>query len=79
MCAPDPADLDNALNMLSALSFPITAIVTWGNPINLLKTLVSALFGTGSFILPPGGNNPAGVLGQVSGALELAEQIARGQ
>mmetsp|Transcript_22440 Transcript_22440/g.33209 ORF Transcript_22440/g.33209 Transcript_22440/m.33209 type:complete len:788 (-) Transcript_22440:422-2785(-) len=33
----------------------------------------------GSFVLPLGGNNPSGVLGQVGGALELAEQIEAGE
>ena len=30
-------------------------------------------------MVPPGGNSPAGVLGQMGGALELAEQIQRGE
>jgi len=65
--------------MLSALSFPrLTNFVTWADPIALLKTLSSGVFGS-SIILPLGGNNPIGVLGQSSGALELGEQIEAGE
>jgi hypothetical protein len=35
----------------------------------------AALFDDKTLLLPPGGNNPAGVFGQISGALELAEQV----
>lgn len=75
----DPPDLDNTLNMLSSLSFPLKSFVTWAELPALAKTLASKLFGGTSFVLPLGGNNPSGVLGQVGGALELAEQIQAGE
>lgn len=77
----DPPDLDNTLNMLSSLSFPLTRWCSWGSPRALLSTVLAAAFGGAHrpFLLPLGGNNPTGVLGQVSGPLELAEQIARGE
>lgn len=74
----DPSDLDNTLNMLSTLSFPLERSETWGKPIPLLVALITALVRNNSFILPLGGNNPSGVLGQVGGMLELAEQIDAG-
>jgi 1-aminocyclopropane-1-carboxylate deaminase/D-cysteine desulfhydrase-like pyridoxal-dependent ACC family enzyme len=57
---------------------------TWGKPLGLLRSLLSACISTvfdpnNSFILTLGGNNPAGVIGQISGALELAEQVQQGQ
>ena len=73
----DPPDLDNALNMLSALSLRMRAYTTWGSPVSLATALLRAVL-RGSFLLPLGGNNPSGVLGQVSGALELGEQIESG-
>lgn len=75
----DPPDLDNALNMLSALSLPFgTEFHTWGSNVGLVRALLRKVFGGKSFLLPLGGNNPAGVLGQAGGALELAEQIQAG-
>ena len=35
----------------------------------------AALFDDKTLLLPPGGNNPAGVFGQIGGALERAEQV----
>ena len=77
----DVPDLDNTMNMLSVLSFALPEpIVTWG----AMSSVVSALWKainplSDSFILPPGGNNPSGVLGQISGMLELAEQVLSGE
>ena len=50
--------------------------VTWEN-ISVLRLMLVGIFSDDCFVLPPGGNNPAGVLGQVGGLLELAEQIQR--
>ena len=75
----DPPDLDNTLNMLSALSFPLAGATTWASPGALLKEVLrTAVLGQG-IILPPGGNSPAGVLGQIGGMLELADQIESGE
>lgn len=75
----DPPDLDNTLNMLSTLSFPLGDVCAWDNPFALVATLISKLIRRESFVFPLGGNTPAGVLGQAGGALELAEQIERGE
>jgi len=74
----DPPDMDNTLNMLSALSLRLQSFATWASPLALTRAFLRGVFG-GSFVLPLGGNNPVGVLGQVSGALELAEQIEDGE
>lgn len=79
---PDPPDLDNTLNMLSALSFPIQNWYSWGAPFPMLSAVFGAAFGSSAsrpILLPMGGNNPSGVLGQIAGPLELAEQIERGE
>ena len=76
----DKADLDNTLNLLSNLSFLSgRRAYTWGTPLSTISELLGSLFSSSSVVLPPGGNSPLGVLGQISGALELAEQIARGE
>jgi hypothetical protein len=76
---PDLPDLDNSLNMLSTLSLPLGGSRgTWGRPAPMLTGLLRACLG-GGVALPLGGNNPSGVLGQAGGALELAEQIERGE
>jgi len=75
----DPPDLDNTLNMLSSLSFPMPGCQTWGRAAGVLFKLLSAIVRGSGFLFPPGGNNPAGVLGQAAGPLELAEQIGRGE
>lgn len=77
--AEDAPDLDNTLNMLSSLSFPIPGCQTWGRAAGVLFKLLSTIVNDTGFLLPPGGNNPAGVLGQAAGPLELAEQIGRGE
>eukprot|EP00939_MAST-03C_sp_MAST-3C-sp1_P000558 g558.t1 len=75
----DPSDLDNAINMMSALSFESLSpegSATWAEKFKLLKRLMSALLlrsGRTAFI-GPGGNCPSGVLGQISAMLELVEQ-----
>eukprot|EP00944_MAST-04C_sp_MAST-4C-sp1_P007978 g7978.t1 len=73
----DVPDLDNTLNMLSSLSFIGDAGITWANMFSVLRSMLAGIFSDDCFVLPPGGNNPAGVLGQVGGLLELAEQIQR--
>ena len=73
----DVPDLDNTLNMLSSLSFIGDAGITWANMFSVLRSMLVGIFSDDCFVLPPGGNNPAGVLGQVGGLLELAEQIQR--
>lgn len=82
--AKDPENLDNAMNMLSSLSFSsLRADIsnTWANPIKMLRQVIGALWSKSSstVILPMGGNSPAGVLGQISACLELAEQIEKGE
>lgn len=79
----DKPDLDNTLNMLSVLSFPNVGFThNWGEPFKVGRT-ISALWGawTQTKFVPMilGGNCPAGVLGQVGGILELAEQIVAGE
>lgn len=84
MCWPsaDEPDLDNSLNMLSVLSFPTGSINTWGGKgfMGAAFRAVRATWKEQRDFVPmmPGGNCPAGVLGQVGGVLELAEQISTG-
>jgi 1-aminocyclopropane-1-carboxylate deaminase/D-cysteine desulfhydrase-like pyridoxal-dependent ACC family enzyme len=76
----DPPDNDNSLNMLATLSFDnVTTPVSWASPraAALWSFLSPALRGTGVSVFP-GGNTPAGVIGQLGGAVELAEQIEAG-
>ena len=81
----DKADLDNTLNLLSTLSFlapgppEFTKGITWGTPMSVVSRLLSTIMLSKGVVIPPGGNAPIGVLGQISGALELAEQIANGE
>jgi len=75
----DLPDLDNSLNMLSALSFPLLSASTWGRPLPMVAHIIKTLATGSGIVLPLGGNNPAGVLGQVGGMLELAEQISAGE
>ena len=77
---PDLPDLDNSMNMLSTLSFPIKKFETWAAKLKAMKHIINTLFfDENSVILPPGGNNPSGVFGQMSGILELSEQIQKGE
>jgi len=81
----DEPDLDNTLNMLSVFSFPNVGFqFDWGQlRIGRLTKIVRAIIGAWKqtdfipFML--GGNCPSGVLGQVGGVLELAEQINAGE
>lgn len=81
----DEPDLDNTLNMLSVLSFPnVGFIFDWGQfSIGRLTKLVRAIVGawkqTDFVPVMMGGNCASGVLGQVGGVLELAEQINAGE
>jgi len=76
---PDSPDLDNTLNMLSALSMPGDHI-PWIRPLSLFKNLLGSVLGlTADKVFNAGGNSLPGLLGQVSAALELAEQIKSGQ
>ncbi|KAJ3120883.1 hypothetical protein HK100_012612 [Physocladia obscura] len=76
----DLPDLDNALNVVSALSIvPKSRINLWDNSSGMWK-LLNALFRSGpDRVFGMGGNSIAGTLGQINGALELAEQIESGQ
>jgi len=81
----DAPDFDNTLNLLSVLSFSnITGFqYSWGDKIGKASNIRHALHGawTQRDFIPMmlGGNCPAGVLGQISGILELAEQIDAGE
>jgi 1-aminocyclopropane-1-carboxylate deaminase/D-cysteine desulfhydrase-like pyridoxal-dependent ACC family enzyme len=77
----DVPDLDNTLNLLSTLTMTNVngeGQKTWGDSGALSALLGPVLLGSG-LVLPPGGNSPTGVIGQIGGALELAEQIERGE
>eukprot|EP00928_Gymnodinium_smaydae_P088938 TRINITY_DN7296_c0_g3_i1.p1 TRINITY_DN7296_c0_g3~~TRINITY_DN7296_c0_g3_i1.p1 ORF type:complete len:538 (+),score=109.77 TRINITY_DN7296_c0_g3_i1:48-1616(+) len=71
---PDKKEMDNTLNLLSALSLPGLQI-KFGTG---LGRIVSALRGS-RWVYMPGGNGPLGVLGQAGAVLELADQIAAGE
>ena len=81
----DEPDLDNTLNMLSALSFPnIGWRYNWGQLSTLkVPAFLNAIRGAWSqkdcVPMMVGGNCASGVLGQVGGMIELAEQIAAGE
>lgn len=69
--SPDEPDLDNSLNMLSALSLPLGGRVTaWGASASGTLTLAASLLGLlpklarGEVVFPIGANTAAGVLGQ---------------
>lgn len=74
----DIPDLDNTLNFLTVLSFGVQSDLNWAAPLAVVTAIFRACFLGEAIQLPLGGNNPAGVLGQISGMLELAEQIERG-
>jgi len=77
--ARDEPDFDNTLNMLSTLSVHPGKHYEWGSvPAVLKRTWGFYTHLRDSIVLGPGGWSPAGVLGQVSGCLELAEQISAG-
>lgn len=80
----DKAELANTLNLLSTFSVPGVAenYYTWATPIKTFLKLLKTFFwdtGNTSIVLPPGGHDVSGVLGQMSGVLELAEQIESGE
>jgi hypothetical protein len=79
----DEPDFDNTMNYLSVLSFPnVGYTFDWGASPGILRALnaIKEVVLQRDFIpLQAGGNCSAGVLGQVSGVLELAEQIEGGQ
>lgn len=79
----DKPELDNTLNMLSALSIP-PAIQPHGHTVfgggikgklRVLRKLIGSIRDQQTTVLPPGGMNSLGVLGQMGACLELAEQI----
>ena len=74
--AKDSPDLDNTLNMLSTLSFPLAAQYNWGQPDPMFDHLQRTVFDDEGVVVTLGGNCPAGVFGQVGAALELAEQVS---
>ncbi|KAJ1456500.1 hypothetical protein M885DRAFT_587109 [Pelagophyceae sp. CCMP2097] len=76
--SPDAPDLDNTLNMLSTFSFKTGGVGLWDDWRTFAQAAWAAFSG-GAVVLPLGGNSPSGVLGQVGGALELAEQISKGE
>ena len=51
--------------------------VCWASKLSMLGHILRAAILKDGIILPPGGNAPSGVIGQISGALELADQIQR--
>jgi 1-aminocyclopropane-1-carboxylate deaminase/D-cysteine desulfhydrase-like pyridoxal-dependent ACC family enzyme len=76
----DLPELDNTLNMLSTLTMNNlnkNQMKTWKDS-GILRTYLGPIFSGSGVVLPPGGNSPAGVIGQIGGALELAEQIVNG-
>lgn len=74
--SPDEPDFDNTLNMLSSLS--LRNLASYRTPgLSAMRSLVCALWD--GVVLPLGGNNPSGVFGHVGAAIELAEQIERGE
>jgi 1-aminocyclopropane-1-carboxylate deaminase/D-cysteine desulfhydrase-like pyridoxal-dependent ACC family enzyme len=80
----DEPDLDNTLNLLSVLSFPNLGFkFDWGDSLGGVANLCRTIYGTWTqknyVPMMPGGNCPSGVLGQVGGVLELAEQIVSGE
>ena len=75
-------DLDNTLNLLSVLSFPIRSQFFWGTKINFLETfqtLRTVWCQKTCIPMMLGGNCPVGVLGQAGAIIELAEQIQAGK
>ncbi|RHY25427.1 hypothetical protein DYB32_008319 [Aphanomyces invadans] len=79
----DAPDFDNTLNLLSILSFDPKHMHVWTQRWAFAKAMFHSFIRPsqelhGSKIMPPGGNNLLGVLGQMGGLLELAEQIQAG-
>lgn len=79
---PDLPEMDNTLNYLSSLSLPGSQALFDAGWLPILRAAFQRRSGSAAtwpWVLPPGGNCPPGVLGQVGAALELAEQIERGE
>ena len=80
---PDKPELSNTLNFLSVLSYPLRHFTPYGGfeGKHAILQVLRALWGGRErcALLPAGGNSTAGCLGQVSGMLELADQIAAGE
>lgn len=80
---PDEPELENTINMLSTFSMlPGNHCFPWGNicqTFSNLRRLAQAIYSPACAVMPPGGNNVLGVLGQLSGCLELARQIDAGE
>eukprot|EP01062_Namystynia_karyoxenos_P043623 TRINITY_DN3194_c0_g1_i2.p1 TRINITY_DN3194_c0_g1~~TRINITY_DN3194_c0_g1_i2.p1 ORF type:complete len:492 (+),score=74.52 TRINITY_DN3194_c0_g1_i2:86-1561(+) len=76
--APEEADRDNALNLLSQLSFGVKCYPIFAR-ITLMPRLFRAAFGDRHLTVFFGGNNPTGAIGHVSAALEVAEDVAAGR
>jgi hypothetical protein len=77
----DDPDRDNALNMLSCLSFPGNHIAFGSrkNSFEMFRQILKALLPfNADKIFMLGGSNTTGQLGHVGAALELAGQIERG-
>ena len=72
----DEPDLDNTLNMLSTLSLANVGGYSTPGLAAVRDALDAAANGV---LITLGGNSPSGVLGHVSAALELAEQIEAGE
>ncbi|CAK4549981.1 unnamed protein product, partial [Aphanomyces euteiches] len=79
LAKPDAPDFDNTLNVLSILSFNPSVVRVWTRPCDMIKAYLRALFFNADKIFVMGGNNMLGVLGQIGGILELAEQIEAGE
>ncbi|CAK4683656.1 unnamed protein product [Aphanomyces euteiches] len=75
----DAPDLENTLNLLSILSFNPSVVRLWTKPLGILAAYLRALFVNSDKIFAMGGNNMLGVLGQMGGILELADQIEAGE
>eukprot|EP01062_Namystynia_karyoxenos_P043622 TRINITY_DN3194_c0_g1_i1.p1 TRINITY_DN3194_c0_g1~~TRINITY_DN3194_c0_g1_i1.p1 ORF type:complete len:492 (+),score=48.36 TRINITY_DN3194_c0_g1_i1:149-1624(+) len=76
--SPEEADRDNALNLLSQLSFGVKCYPIFAR-ITLMPRLFRAAFGDRHLTVFFGGNNPTGAIGHVSAALEVAEDVAAGR
>eukprot|EP01125_Pyxidicula_operculata_P017616 TRINITY_DN618_c0_g1_i1.p1 TRINITY_DN618_c0_g1~~TRINITY_DN618_c0_g1_i1.p1 ORF type:complete len:471 (-),score=50.03 TRINITY_DN618_c0_g1_i1:4-1416(-) len=77
---PEASNLENGLNFASTYSYNSSLLYPiWNAPWKVLPLLYGTLFNGKDIILPPGGANPTGSLGHVGAALELANQIERGE
>ncbi|KAJ3227115.1 hypothetical protein HK099_003334 [Clydaea vesicula] len=79
---PDEPELDNTLNVLSTISFkPSTLLHFDPSEGSRVKVILKTLFYSDNVdkIFNMGGNNITGVLGQIGAAIELGEQIERGE